>query len=214
MYREQGAGARSALNRFGARILDAFERPSPIVEGKVGELDPRPIVMTDRACSMWRAFADKIECELGPNGKLRPVTGLANKIPEHAARIAGVLALFENLETSELDETALGRGIKLAQWYLGEALRLAEVGSVSDDVRLGETLLAWLQDSWPHKTDDGGRLVSPPDVYSAGPHSIREKSVAQKALGVLLDHGWLMKLDGSHKVNGVTRREVYAMRSN
>lgn len=163
---------------------------------------------------MWRAFADSIERELGPNGKLRPVTGLANKIPEHAARLAGVLSLFDNLDTAELDEKALGRGIKLAQWYLGEALRLAEVGTVSEDVRLGETLLTWLQDSWPHKTDDGGRLISPPDVYSAGPNSIREKAVAQKALSVLVDHGWLTKLDGSHKVNGTMRREVFAMRSN
>lgn len=213
LYREPSSDARPAIHRFGARVLEAFERPYRFVEGKVGELDPRALPMTDRACAMWRAFADSIERELGPNGKLRPVNGLANKIPEHAARIAGVLALFDDLATDEVDERVLGRGIKLAQWYLGEALRLAEVGFVSDEVRLGETLLAWLRDTWPHKTDDGGRLVSPPDVYSAGPNSIREKSVAQQALGVLLDHGWLVKVEGSHKVNGVIRREVYAMRS-
>lgn len=213
LYREPGANARPAIHRFGARVLEAFERPYRFVEGKVGELDPRQLSMTDRACSMWRAFADSIEKELGPNGKLRPVNGLANKIPEHAARIAGVLALFDDLGADTVDEKVLGRGIKLAQWYLGEALRLAEVGAVSDEVRLGETLLAWLRDTWPNKTDDGGRLVSPPDVYSAGPNSIREKSVAQAALTVLLDHGWLVKVEGSHKVNGVMRREVYAMRS-
>ncbi|HXH00241.1 MAG TPA: YfjI family protein [Sphingomicrobium sp.] len=213
LYREPGADARPAIHRFGARILEAFERPFHFVEGKVGELDPRSLQMTTHACAMWRAFADSIERELGANGKLRPVTGLANKIPEHAARLAGVLCLIDDLDTQELNERALSRGIKLAQWYLGEALRLTEVGNVSDDVRLGETLLAWLQDSWPQKTDDGGRLISPPDVYSVGPHSIREKSVAQKALGVLLDHGWLMKVEGSRKVNGVTRREVYSMRS-
>jgi hypothetical protein len=169
--------------------------------------------MTTEAQAMWRDFADSIEGELGASGKLRPVTGLANKIPEHAARIAGVLALFDNLDVPELDKFALSRGIKLATWYLGEALRLAEVGHVSDEVRLGEALLTWLQESWPQKTDDGGRLVSPPDVYSSGPHSIREKAVAQKALGVLSDHGWLVKLEGAHRVNGVMRREVYAMRS-
>jgi hypothetical protein len=161
---------------------------------------------------MWRAFADSIEHELGPNGKLRPVIGLANKIPEHAARLAAVLALFEDLEVQELDDATLSRGIKLAQWYLGEALRLADAGHVSDDVRIGETLLIWLRDAWPSRSNDGGRLVSPPDVYSNGPNGIREKAVAQKALGVLVDHGWLVKLDGSHKVNGVPRREVYSFR--
>jgi hypothetical protein len=28
---------------------------------------------------------------------------------------------------------------------------------------------------------------------------------------LLVDHGWLVKLDGAHKVNGIPRREVYAM---
>ncbi len=214
LYRDPGSEARPSIDRFGARVLKAFEQPYRFVEDKIGELDPRSLPMTARACAMWRAFADSIERELGPMGNLRPVTGLANKIPEHAARMAAVLALFDNLNVTELDDVSLGRGIKLAQWYLSEALRLAEVGHVSDEVRLGETLLTWLRDSWPHKTDDGGRLVSPPDVYSAGPNAIREKSVAQKALGVLVDHGWLVKVEGSHKVNGVTRREVYAMRSN
>jgi hypothetical protein len=211
-YREPAADARYALDRFGARVLEALERPYQVVEGKVAELDPRPLPMSANASRMWRAFADSIEKELKPTGKLRPVIGLANKIPEHAARLAGVLALFENIEAAELDETALGRGITLAKWYLGEALRMAEAGHVSDEVRLGETLLTWLRESWPHKTDDGGRLVSPPDVYGHGPNSIREKSVAQRALGVLLDHGWLVKLEGSHKVNGIPRREVYAMK--
>jgi hypothetical protein len=184
-----------------------------MMDGKVGELDPRPLPMTSEAAAMWRDFADSIEGELGPSGKLCPVTGLANKIPEHAARIASVLALFDDLGVRELDKAALSRGIKLATWYLGEALRLTEVGHVSDEVRLGEALLVWLQESWPSKTDDGGRLVSPPDVYSSGPHAIREKAVAQKALAVLSDHGWLVKLEGAHRVNGVMRREVYAMRS-
>lgn len=211
-YREPAADARFAIERFGARVLTALERPFRIVEGKVGELDPRPLPMSAKASAMWRAFADSIEKELGANGKLRPVLGLANKIPEHAARLAAVLALFEDIDVSELDEVVLGRGITLASWYLGEALRLAEAGHVSDDVKLAETLLTWLRESWPHKTSDGGRLISPSDVYSVGPNSIREKSVAQKALGVLVDHGWLVKLDGSHKVNGIPRREVYAMR--
>jgi hypothetical protein len=36
---------------------------------------------------MWRAFADHIEPLIGPGGDLEPVRGLANKLPEHAARL-------------------------------------------------------------------------------------------------------------------------------
>jgi hypothetical protein len=32
---------------------------------------------------------------IGPNGALEPVRGLANKLPEHAARLAAILALVD-----------------------------------------------------------------------------------------------------------------------
>ncbi|MGI8705065.1 MAG: YfjI family protein [Sphingomicrobium sp.] len=214
IFREPSIDARPAINRFGARVLDAFERPYKVVEGKPGELDPRPLSMSEGAAALWRAFADSIEKELGANGTLRPVAGLANKIPEHAARLAAVLAMFDNPDVSELDQSSLSRGITLAKWYLGEGLRLAEVGYVSEDVRLAEAALKWLQEGWPHVTGvrDGGRLFSVPDIYQLGPNSIRTKEVAQRAITVLLDHGWIVKVEGSAKVRGTPRREVYALR--
>jgi hypothetical protein len=214
IFREPSAGARPAINRFSAQALNAFERPYKIAEGKVGELEPRSLPMTGAASAMWRAFADSIERQLGPNGTLRPVAGLANKVPEHAARIAGVLAMFDDPDVPELDHSVLSRGITLAKWYLGEALRLAEVGYVSEDVRLAEAALRWLQDSWPHVDGvrDGGRLFSVPDLYQLGPNSIRTKEVALRALAVLLDHGWIVKVEGGGKVRGIPRREVYSLR--
>lgn len=177
-------------------------------------LDPFPLEMTEQAKKMWFAFGDSIERNLGPNGKLRPVMGLANKIPEHAARLAAVLTLFEDLDARELDHVALGRGIHLAQWYLGEALRLSEAGHVSDDVRAAEAALQWLHEAWPHQdgVTDGGRLVSPPDLYQLGPYSIRTKSAALQALSVLEAHGHVEKAEGKHRVRGVPRQNVYIIK--
>jgi hypothetical protein len=38
-----------------------------------------------------------MEQRLGASGELEPVRGLANKLPEHAARIAAALTLVENM---------------------------------------------------------------------------------------------------------------------
>lgn len=213
LFREPSADARPNLVAFGARVLNALERPPRTVEGTVAELDPRELPMTAEAQAMWREFADALERQLGPRGSLRPVQGLANKIPEHAARLAAVLALFENLDVPELDRETLARGIKLAQWYLGEALRLAEVGYIPEEVKLAEAALEWLRGEWSLRGDVAdGRLFSLPDLYQLGPNSIRHKEVASRAVAVLIDHGWVVKVEGTHRVRGVPRREVFSLR--
>jgi hypothetical protein len=211
---EPPASAHEAIYRFGGRLLKIYERPLPFREGKTAELAPRDLPMTPLAERMWRAFANSIEAKLGAGGRLTPVSGLANKIPEHAARIGGVLELFENFEAQELSDDALARGILLAGWYLDEALRLAEVGHVPDDVRLAELALAWLQESWPHVdgVKDGGRLISVPDLYQLGPNQIRHKEAALRALAVLQDHGWVAKVEGAKRVRGIMRRDVFSVR--
>jgi len=198
------SGNLPAVNAFGARLLAILERPCPMAMGKVGELAPREVGLSHQAAGMLRGFNHAVERELAPAGTLRPVAPLAGKIHEHAARLAVVMALFDDLDVAEVDAAAMERGIALAKWYLGEALRLAEVGIISDDVRLGESLLGWLRNAWPHLATDGGKLVSPADVYQRGPGAIREKSVAMQAINVLVDHGWLRQVEGSslHRMHG------------
>ncbi len=211
LFREPSADARPNLVVFGSRVLSALERKPRVVEGTVAELDPRDLPMTAEAQAMWRDFADALERQLGPRGNLRPVQGLANKIPEHAARLAAVLALFEDLDVPELDRETLARGIKLAQWYLGEALRLAEVGYIPEDVKLAEAALEWLRGEWSLRDDvSDGRLFSLPDLYQLGPNSIRHQEVASRAVAVLIEDGWGVMVEGTHKVRGVPWREVFS----
>jgi hypothetical protein len=46
---------------------------------------------------------------------LEPVRGLANKLPEHAARLAAILALVDDLGAPEIGANHLRAGIALAE---------------------------------------------------------------------------------------------------
>jgi hypothetical protein len=174
----------------------------PIASGTRNELSPRKLPLSDAARRMWIAFANHIERRLGASGELAPVAGLANKLPEHAARIAAVLAMIANIEAGEIAEAEMVAGMDIAQHYATEALRLWGAGRVSAELHQAQGLLRWLHASWPHP------VVSLPDIYQRGPGAIRDEASALGAVTKLVDHGWLVSAWGC-EIDGVFRREVW-----
>ena len=203
MWREPTEAADAAIKRYGARILDMLERPLPLVEGKINELSPRALPLAPSARRMWIAFVDSIEAQIAPDGALVPVRGLANKLPEHAARLAAVLALVANVEVNEISAEHMAAGIVLAQHYAAEALRLFEGSQIDADLLLAQKLLGWLSGSWSETA------ISLPDIYQNGPNPIRDKATATKLVKVLEDHGWLIRIDGGALVAGQHRRDAW-----
>ena len=129
--------------------------------------------------------------------------GLANKLPEHAARIAAVLTLVGYIEAGEVGAAEMEAGIALAQHYAAEAMRLFGASCVSGRscVRRSNCCL-WLL------TTLAEPLVSLPDIYRLGPNSIRDKAHAHRAVTILADHGWLIAARAG-EVDGTLRREVW-----
>jgi hypothetical protein len=202
LWHEPSPESYLALRRYGARLLDILERPLPLGPGTRNELTPRVLPLSPEARRMWIAFADHIERRLGASGELAPVAGLANKLPEHAARIAAVLAVIRNIEAGEIAAAEIGAGILIAQHYADEALRLWGASRVSPELRKAQLLLVWLLTVWP------APVVSLPDIYQRGPGAIRDKASAFGAVTKLVDHGWLVSASGC-EIDGVFRREVW-----
>jgi Protein of unknown function (DUF3987)/Primase C terminal 2 (PriCT-2)/RepB DNA-primase from phage plasmid len=203
VWREPSDSADAAIKRYGARLLEVLERPPPLKDGKANELTPRMLRLAPDARKLWIAFANSIECQLAPEEALYPVKGIANKLPEHAARLAGVLALVSDPDTSEIPTEQMAAGITLAQHYVGEALRLFEASRVSDDLRLAQMLLNWLLRSW------GEEFISLPDVYQKGPNSIRDQRTAAKLVEILENHGWLIRESSGAEIAGQHRRDAW-----
>jgi Protein of unknown function (DUF3987) len=192
-----------AIRRYGARLLAILEKPYPLGAGKQNELEPRALRLSLEAARHWQAYVDHIEGQLG--SELESVRGLANKAPEHAARLAAVLTLTDDIGAGEVTGRAMEAGIELVDFYCIEGVRLAGMSKVSVDLKLAQRLLAWLQTAWPEPN------ISLPDIYQLGPSAIREQSTAKRIAGILEAHRWLTKIPGGAEVAGRSRKDAWAI---
>ena len=193
-----------ALAGFAARLRDILESPLPM-EPETRELQPRTLQLSHEARALLVDFSDAIEAAQAPGGDLAHITGTASKVAEQAARIAGVLTLWRNLEALKVEASDMADAIELAQFYLSEASRLASAALVSAEIDRAETLRKWLLENWPEPE------VMVRDVVRLGPNPLRESPKARAALGLLEKHGWLLPLEPGTVVRGAARAEAWAI---
>ena len=203
-----------ALAAYVARLraVLAFERPMAADDPQ--ELRPRTLTLSDEARGHLVDFHNAVERAQVPGSDLAHVTPFASKAAEQAARIAGVLTLWGDLDAPEVTAATMIDAIELAQFYLGEARRLAEAAVVSGPTERAEALRAWIAERWPERARAQGRdpaTILPADVMQFGPNALREGKEARAALGILADHGWLHALPKGAEVDGASRRLAYAI---
>jgi Protein of unknown function (DUF3987) len=191
------------MNRYYTRLLDILEQALPVAPGTRNELVPRSLKLSPEARRRWIAFHDHVEPSLVAGGELEPVRGLANKLPEHAARIAGVLALVCEITAGEIAEAEMSAGIALAEHYAVEALRLFGASRVNADVFLAYRLQSWVLTKW------GEPNISLPDIYQRGLNAIGDSATARRMVGILEEHGVLVRLPEGAVVAGQYRREAW-----
>jgi hypothetical protein len=80
-------------------------------------------------------------------------------------------------------------GIRLAEHYRAEALRLMQDADAPEHLKAAERLRVWLLTKWEKE------LVSLPDIYPRGPYALRTADAARAAVGVLVAHGWLVPVE-------------------
>lgn len=167
-------------------ILDV-EGGFPLKEGKDNELDPQPIKLSFEAKKVWESFYESVEFELGSDGKYRPCYSFAKKVPEHAARIAGILETFENLEALEISGKTMERAIAIAQWYLNEALRINGMALVDYDLELAQKVFEFLQRK-------NLKRFSARDVMRKGPNPVRNIKILERILLILSKAGYIKQV--------------------
>ncbi|WP_316354710.1 YfjI family protein [Candidatus Trichorickettsia mobilis] len=197
-----------ALTTFNQIIDKIFRLPLPIKDGCTNELNPRIINMEGQALNAYNEFSDHIEKELAPSKSLESIKGFANKLPEHAYRIAATFAAIDNIEVKQLDYQYIKMGIEIASYYGEEALRLFNNGVIDPDIILAEKLLDWLHNKWDED------YISLPDIYQRGLNAISTKATASKIVTILIDHGWLKKQDEPTLIKGKMRKNAFKIIKN
>jgi hypothetical protein len=183
------------------RIL---ETPLPLADGARNELAPRHLTPAPDAKRLWVRFHDHVERQLAEGGELASVRGLGNKAPEHAARLAGVLALVEDIHVAHIGLDHMEAGIALVTHYLNEALRLYEVGVQDHQLSLAQKLLGWLKAR-------GRSVITLPEIYQLGPKPIRNAHTARLLMDILEEHGHVQGIGEASKYRGVERREAWSI---
>jgi hypothetical protein len=167
--------------------------------------DTRTIAFTAAAASQWRAFAQEVEIGMRDEGAFAPIRLLAGHLAEHAARLAAVIAFTEDEALAEVDEAALARGITLARFYAGEALRLSHLTPVVETpAEITEQLQIWLERTHADRT------VTLREVCRSGPPCIRDADLAYRhmrrleRLGVVRQKALMPETSGKPRQIGVS----------
>ena len=187
---------------FDHRLNEILNTKLPMDE-KTRELKPRLLRLSAEAKQILSAYSDEVELKQGSNQPYRNITGFASKSAELAARIAGVLTLWPDLQAEEVTAETMQHGITLARYYLNEANRLISGAMVEVEIDRAEKLRVWLQNAWKEPE------ITNRDVVQSGPNSVRDSKAAKKALQMLEDHGWIVPLPEGTVVRGSQRSQSW-----
>jgi len=176
---EKRRQAESDLAVFHSHLTARLNQPVQTGASAL-ELAPRRLPLDPDAKSLLIRFANKIEIEQAPSAALSHITGFASKAPEQAARIAGVLAIFEDPEAASLSLRHMEQGVLLTSWYVAEAQRLLDAGPVDDTLAQAQLLLDWLKERFPDQLFDKRTIVR------RGPGSVRDTKTVERLIRILV----------------------------
>lgn len=191
------------LNAFSRRLGDILNTGMAI-NPETGELCPRLLRLSEGARQLLIAYSDEVEQAQAIGGTLEPIRAFASKSAEQAARIAGVLALWQDMGVTHLSMEIVRCGIRLARFYLSEALRLSGAAQVSEEVAQAEALREWML-----SPSHGKDWLVPRDVIQRGPNRLRERPKAMAAIDMLAETGWLIPFKAGTVLGGSSRKQAW-----
>lgn len=203
-FRERGEVCCRLLDAFDERLRYFLDSQPHLKEG--GGLNPIPLTFTnddrDSAHDEFIEFHNAVELENRKGGKYHQIKGFANKMPEHASRLAALLALYEGDE--KITWRHFWAGCRLAEYFALEHLRLVDAGTVDPELVKATKLLEW----WQARPDGRCHLA---EVYQRGPACMRDSTTARASIEVLIANGWIEPLPPNVMLDGKPRRDAWRL---
>ena len=195
--------AREVVDVFGTRITELLNTPLPTRPGNDQELDPGLLCLSKEARRLLLAFYNRVEAAQQEGQAFATIRGFASKAVEQGGRIAAVLTLFADPHASEVSSETMSNALNLMDWYLGEALRILDTASVSQDLRDAETLRCWLIEN---RTGDA---IDVRTTSRLCPNRFRTSERVKQLFAILEEHGWLVPAPKGTSVGDAIPRKVW-----
>lgn len=191
----------NALHGFGQRIGAILRQE--LRETSSGGIEPRLLRLSGEARAELEDFAEKVELAQAAGGELEGVRPFASKAAEHACRIAAVMTLYARSEAEMVEGGTMVDAIRIANFYLAEAQRLAGEAEVSAETSEAEQMRRWLVEKWEEP------FISTSDATQVGP--FKDGAKVHRTFGRLEACGWLVSMEGGASIRGKHRRTVWAV---
>ena len=190
--------SNDALAEFEDRLAQLWD----LAPFDAKECTPRTLPLSAEARALLVRFANHVEAAQSPGEPYHAITGFASKAAEQAARLFAILTLFADPKAETVGANQMVWGIGLMNWYLSEAERLLNTGTIDDTTRDAESLRSWLVDT---RTE---QVISLRMIARYGPSRIRQVGEIRRLMKVIVAHYWAIPVPGA-KVDGVTCHEAW-----
>lgn len=180
--------ASDAVRAYNVIVAEMLKRQPSTVDGGDGfELAPRGMVMAPDARNLWIEFYNAVELAQGPGKELEHARAFASKAAEHAARLAGVIQMSSNPDSGVVTVDAMDGGMRIAEFYLSEHVRLTGAGMQERGGMHLAMLLDWMQAR--------GRSVAHRDVLQRVTSPLRKLKAEgiQSLLDELAQRGYIRR---------------------
>ncbi|MDJ0821573.1 MAG: YfjI family protein [Paracoccaceae bacterium] len=163
----------------------------------------RALALSPEARDVLIQYYNTIEERQADGGAFHLIRGFASKAVEQAVRLSGVLQLYLDDTSEQVEVAQIASGIALMDWYLSETKRLLEATAVPEPLQKAEKLRLWLVHKWRDHCIDIRTIVR------LGPNAIRNATLARETVQVLERNGWLRRENGPQIVNGSNSHTVW-----
>jgi phage/plasmid primase-like uncharacterized protein len=193
-YKATNVSESPGMWAFYDRIREILSEPLPLrMDEETGEplneLEPRTIYLDEDAKKLWVEAYEDIEASSGKGRLFESIEGFAGKSSNHMIRLAGVMAMFDDIHRKTISRKYMKSAIALIEYYLNERMRVTSIAAPNLEIENAKTLLTWIQER-------GLKVVTLPDVYQFGPSRFRHKAQAEAVARTLENHRWLTLAPG------------------
>jgi len=172
------------MDQFHSRVREIMDT-LPLPLGDQGQLDPPTLLFSPDAKKEWIQHFNTIESALESGGIFADIPDFASKFGEQAARISGVLHIFENGPIGRIGLETMQRAIRIALWHIWEANLIFNTSSLPQEFKDAILLLDWILTRCQKSQES---QLSQAKILQEGPNRLRKKGLRDAALKVLEDH--------------------------